>query len=101
MLYKISQKQAANFIARLATSKTGARRIADYSNGKGENCQIVKCKITPHATYFEWTQLEPVFDGARCYYADAEKIEAVKNDRGDILRLVFHYNKFMISYEQA
>lgn len=102
MIFRVSQKQAADYMARLANKK--ARRVMEYQAGADKKIEATECEIIPHATYFEWQATEPK-DGGRCYYTDADRIEAVKNDRGDILRLCFIY-KFMglehiISYEEA
>ena len=96
MIKSISKEKAKAYMSHNGSYK----RIADYSNGRGENCDIKQVKIEPHATYFTWRQIEPVEDGARCYYDDCNGIEGVYNDRGDLLRVVFKYNKFMISYEK-
>ena len=96
MITRISKNKAKDYM-----SQSGSyRRIADYSNGRGENCDIKQVNIEPHESYFKWEQVDPVLDGARCYYDDCNDIEGVYNDRGELLRVVFKYNNFMISYEK-
>lgn len=79
-------------------------RIEDWSgSGTGEITDKKRVKITPHETYFEWQQIEPVMDKGRCYYSfdgfDAD-ILGVYDDRGKIVRVCFDYKRYIISYER-
>lgn len=95
MLKAISQKQAAEFMATLAKSKTGARRVYDSPEGLGLHASQAVGKVNAdHATYF-------IFDDCRGYYSDPDKISGVFNDRGDLERVIYHYPSHIAIYEKA
>lgn len=103
MLKNITKKQAADFMASLAKSKTGARRIMDDDRGQGLNAETSTGTVEAHATFavfIDKNKITGETQRTRCYYADTRP-QAVVDDDGNISRVIFLYNGFMVCYEKA